>query len=525
MNRFINWVTAIMLMSIMFVMPGRAEAAGLQLVYDGASHNYTGSIYSLYVNGNAVHAALDPIIFNDHALVPVREVFEECGADVEYTGETRCVEIQYNKSYIRLYINDNCAYVNGKKTEIPDNVVPKLINKPGDVTKTMVPVRFISETVGMAVDFDGDNGSIYINADSDEAAVPVPTVKPTTVPTVKPTAAPTAKPTPVPVNIVDLQSKMLSDTSMQLTVICDGSVEGKYSYFDLKDPERVVIDFIGMGFAGGDENIKTNSNGIKAIRSGVTSERTRIVVDVEALENYTVSASGKNKVVLTVSVSGAGVEQPQKPTPTPTKKPAAPAATQTNSADSKKVVMIDAGHGGSDPGAIGTLDGKKINEKDLTLSISHKVKNILESKGYATSMTRTGDTLPSLAERPEQANEEGCALFVSIHINSAEAEEAHGTEVYWSQENQDKIQDKYKVTGTIFAKNILTGMLKYTSAADRGVKQANWAVTRRSDMPAILAEVGFISNEDELRKMCSDDYQNKVAQGIAEGIIKTLNAM
>ncbi|MCH5212716.1 MAG: N-acetylmuramoyl-L-alanine amidase [Oscillospiraceae bacterium] len=549
-------------MTAFFMLPNTAKAAGIQLFYDGANHLYTGSVYNLYVNGNAIHAAVEPIIFNDHAVVPVREVFEECGARVDYTVENQCVEIQYKSTYIRLYINDNCAYVNGKRTEIQDNVVPKLINKPGDVTKTMVPVRFIGETVGLGVDFDGDTGSIYITSDETEPTpvptpeptpvptpeptpvptpkptpepTPVPTPKPTLVPTQKPTAAPTAVPTEKPANIIKLDTAMLSDTSMKITVTCDADVEGKFSYFTLEDPERVVVDFANMGFTAKTDHISTNSKGIKSVRSGVTSERARIVVDVENLKSYSVKTAAPRVVVITIEAEG-NKSTPQTSSSDKTSsgssysdagKTAASYAsgiTKATAADAKKVIMLDAGHGGSDPGAMGKLDGKTINEKDLTLSITYKVKAILEANGYTTSMTRTGDTLPSLSERPEQANSEGCALFVSIHINSAEAEEANGTEVYWSQENVDKTKDA-KVNGKDFAQYVLNGMLKYMSSTNRGVRQANWAVTRRSDMPAILAEVGFISNEEELRKMCSDDYQNKTAKGIAEGIINMLKNM
>ena len=182
--------------------------------------------------------------------------------------------------------------------------------------------------------------------------------------------------------------------------------------------------------------------------------------------------------------------------------------------------MIDAGHGGSDPGALGTLDGKTIKEKDLNLSIAKKVQSILQSYGYKTAMTRKGDTLPSLTERPEMANDLDCALFVSIHINSATAVEASGTEVYYSEENNG---DEYGVTSQELAENVLDGMLKYMKSGDRGVRMANWAVTRRANMPAILLEVGFISNEDELRMMCTSSYQEKVAKGIAEGIINTIH--
>ena len=175
------------------------HAAGIQLQYDGADHLYTGNVYNLYVNGAEIRAAMEPIIFNNHALVPVREVFERVGATVAYTGETRCVEIQYRNTYMRLYINDNCAYINGRKTSIPDDVVPKLINKPGGLTKTMVPVRFISESAGMDVEFDGSSGSIYI---TEPDLPPMITEAPSEEPTPESAEEPVPEPevTPVPAN-------------------------------------------------------------------------------------------------------------------------------------------------------------------------------------------------------------------------------------------------------------------------------------------------------------------------------------
>lgn len=522
------------LFAVFFASAISAQASGIQICYDGATHLYTGSVYSLYVNGTQIKAAMEPIIFNDHALVPVREIFEELGAQVDYTTETRCVEIQYEKTYIRMYINDNCAYINGRPTAIPDGVVPKLINKPGGLTKTMVPVRFISETVGMTVDFDGSKGQISITSDDAEptpppAPTPVPTAAPTPTPTPAPTAAPT--PTPKPVSIVEIEKKLVSDTKLTVTAICDGSAKGKVSYVTLENPERVVIDFKGMEYVDGDVTYELDGQGIRSLRTGVDSERTRIVIDVENLKKYSVDFVENNIIEITVTVTGEVSDKnetdDEKTSPsdeeagkTAVDSEYAKGITPATSADKKKVIMLDAGHGGTDPGAIGKLDGKEIYEKDLTLTITYKVKAILEANGYKTSMTRTGDTLPSLSERPEQANEEDCALFVSVHINSAAATEAHGTETYYSDENND---DDYGITSEEFAENIQEGMLKYMNSYDRGVRMANWAVIRKSNMPAILLEVGFISNEDELRKMCDDDYQNKVATGIAEGIINTIH--
>lgn len=511
---------------------------GMEICYDGATHLYTGEIYKLYVNGDRIDSLMDPIIFNDRALVPVREIFEHCGADVAYTDSSKCIEVQYDTTYIRMYVNDNVAYVNGKMKGIPDDIVPKLISKPGQPAKTMVPVRFISETVGLNVDFYGDDGVISV---SDEGTgnnyVPEVTEQPV-YEEPEPTEEPTAEPTPEPVRplITSITNRMLSATSMKVTVKADRELEGSYSYFTLSDPERVVVDFADAQYEGSGGTISTNGDGIKSVRIGTTDERTRVVIDVENLISYDVKPVSDKTVEITIKVSGAPAVTP---TPQPSKSTNTSAATESaqnssygagivkaTAADKKKVIMLDAGHGGSDPGAIGTLNGRTVNEKDLTLSITYKVKAILEANGYVTSMTRTGDTLPSLAERPAQANEEGCALFISIHINSAEATEAHGTEVYWSQENVDATADDgLRADGKDFAQYVLDGMLKYTKSYNRGVRQANWAVTRRSQMPAVLAEVGFISNENELSNMVDDDYQNKVATGIAEGIINMLHAL
>lgn len=155
--------TAMLCMALLCFLPCRALA--MEIEYDGKCVDYTGSIYKLVVNNrNMDNLPLSPIIFNDRALVPVREIFETLGAVVGYNGETRCVEVEYDTKYVRMYINNNMAYVNGKKTAVPDNVVPKLIAQKGKGAKTMVPVRFISETIGLDVKFDYDSGTIFVES-------------------------------------------------------------------------------------------------------------------------------------------------------------------------------------------------------------------------------------------------------------------------------------------------------------------------------------------------------------------------
>ena len=166
------------------------------------------------------------------------------------------------------------------------------------------------------------------------------------------------------------------------------------------------------------------------------------------------------------------------------------------------------------------LIGKLLSNNMINLGIYKEVKEILENAGYTVSMTRTGDTLPSLVERPTQANAENAAVFVSIHINSVDnAPNANGTEVYYADSNNG---NAYGTTSEKLATNILNRMLYYMGSTNRGVKTAEHAVTKRCKMPAALTEVGFITNPTEVYNMTTDEYQYKAAQGIAEGIMITL---
>lgn len=158
-----NKIRAAFIVTVLFILSVSSVNA-MVLEYDGRLHEYDGSIYDLIVNNELLNPPLAPIIFNDRALVPVREIFEELGAEVDYNMDTRTVEISRADIDIIMTINDNVAYINGEPTVIPDGIAPKLISEFGGETKTMVPVRFISESIGLSVDFDFEHGAILIES-------------------------------------------------------------------------------------------------------------------------------------------------------------------------------------------------------------------------------------------------------------------------------------------------------------------------------------------------------------------------
>jgi N-acetylmuramoyl-L-alanine amidase len=169
-------------------------------------------------------------------------------------------------------------------------------------------------------------------------------------------------------------------------------------------------------------------------------------------------------------------------------------------------VIIDPGHGGKDPG---TLYGD-IFEKDITFVISQKVEKLLTKEGYTVLMTREGDSFINKYGRVEFANKQDTALYVSIHCNFLEYGKANGIEIYYGAKgNADKL----------LASEIHKEIIKETGAADRGKKPEDYVVIRDVKAPAVLVEVGYLSDEEERKKLGMDDYQDKLAVGITKGIL------
>lgn len=176
----------------------------------------------------------------------------------------------------------------------------------------------------------------------------------------------------------------------------------------------------------------------------------------------------------------------------------------------KNIVVLDAGHGGTDVGAV----GNGLYEKNLTLSIVEKLMALFEKdpdiKAYAT---RTSDVYPQFRERTDLADEVG-DIFISVHINSAgNATAANGTEVY----HYNGKSTASGLSSEILANKMQTKLLEHLGSVDRKVKTGDLFVIRETFVPAVLCEIGFISNPTEAAKMGSASYQQQVAQAIYDG--------
>lgn len=185
--------------------------------------------------------------------------------------------------------------------------------------------------------------------------------------------------------------------------------------------------------------------------------------------------------------------------------PAIPLFQNTKKKAGEKVIVIDAGHGGTDCGA--TRAG--IKESDITLNVALRLEAILKQKGYKVYMTRRSDQTVSLQERVDIAEGKDEDVFVSIHVNSSENTSPVGTETHYYHQYSYNLA---KCIQAELAKNV-------TESPNRGLIKSRFYVINHTTKPAVLVEIGFISNEKERMQLVSADRQQRTAKAIAEGVM------
>lgn len=170
-------------------------------------------------------------------------------------------------------------------------------------------------------------------------------------------------------------------------------------------------------------------------------------------------------------------------------------------------ILIDAGHGGSDPGTVGIYGSY---EKDLNLEIATKLERALADRGYRVVMTREKDSSLTSMARARMANDQVVDLVISIHCNAAEnKEEIEGLQVLYYPSEESR-----RVAGLL-----LENILKVAGMEDLGiVERRDLIVLNQSRMPAIIVETGFLSNRRESEKLNRGSYQRKIVKGIVKGV-------
>lgn len=384
------------------------------------------------------------------------------------------------------------------------------VNK-ADVLRIVVDV---TDTAGYAVDMEGDTLNLTVNADK---GAQVPHSK-----AVKSSLADSLK-------IVDKGSYTVVRVPLKQRLL-----EKSYKAFVLKKdpatgrPFRVVLD------------VTPRQASYSGSGAATTIVSNRPVVSNRPTKNN--SSIKKNTVIKTSTAADKKADKKKSSSKkkNDNKKNTAAAKTETtvnkpvNKSDTDKlavikgngrfstsggldgkIITLDAGHGGSDPGAIGS-DGTK--EKNITLPITKMLKEILEDKGAKVYMTRTTDVdvfgpnasdAEELQARVNVGEKYNSDMFVSLHINSSVNKNVGGFSTYYYPKTDNDLR---------LAQNIQNKLAANFGVDDLGVRQANFYVIKRISMPAVLVEMCFISNEKELTLMKGQWFQKKTARLIAEGI-------
>ncbi|WP_193193859.1 N-acetylmuramoyl-L-alanine amidase [Nostoc sp. MG11] len=199
----------------------------------------------------------------------------------------------------------------------------------------------------------------------------------------------------------------------------------------------------------------------------------------------------------------------QRPLPDPTDNPQPLSQPRPSVPKGKLLVVIDPGHGGKDSGAPG-LGG--LLEKDVVLPIGRRIAAVLEQNGVQAVLTRDADFFVELQGRVDIAERVNATLFVSVHANSVEGRpDVNGLEVY------------YYDSGYALAEVVRNSILQNIDALkDRGTRKARFYVLRKSSMPSILVETGYMSGREDNARLATPDYQNRMAESIARGILRYL---
>lgn len=468
-------------------------------VLPGLSHAEDGQA-SIYLNdkklGGSDSSKIE--IINKSVMIPIRMVAEEMGYTVGWEQKTGTVTIQQNGTVIKMVINDKNALV--------DNQSVVLDNAPVIKSKTtLVPLRFVGEQFGLHVSWDNQTKTASLKQITGSGGGSQP-------------PAGSGNAGQGEEGNIDQGLAQISGISFsenRLLVATSSTVTPRV--FTMSGPDRIVVDLPNTEFAanfGNDLNAQASGSiqvtdypMVSQIRYALFStdpSTVRIVMDMNETTGYRVTQEGTSLLIVDLN-HDTNLPDPVIPE---TPLPETPGmGTGNNTGAGKKIVVLDAGHGAHDGGAVVGITGKL--EKDFTLSLSLKIEALLQNNpNIEVIMTRDGDTYPELVERAKIANNANADIFISVHANSvAGSPSASGTETYYKKSEDKALAD-------IIHKH----MSKATGFKDRKVKSANLSVLRNTDMPAALLEVGFLSNKAEEATLFDEDFQDRVAQSIVDGI-------
>lgn len=409
-----------------------------------------------------------PYISGQRTMVPVRALMEATGATVDWNAAKKIVSIKSKEVSIKLTVDNTKAYINSKEVLLD---VPAQIKE----NRVYVPLRFVSENMNFSVEWNGSEKTVVL----------------------------------VSKNITKEENKFLkAEITSEEAVFTFLNNNISYTKLLLRSPDRLVVDIKECVNTLVAYNMPENSSvaSFRFSQYTINPNYVRLVLELKNSENYKIEVTGKKLKILFGEKASLTPE---------TEIPKNP--------DSLRIV-IDPGHGGSDPGACGYDDDGNLilKEKIPNLQVSLKLYELLKAAGFDVRMTRSTDVYVGLADRAQMANDVNADLFVSIHNNANDNNSVSGTMVMYAY---DTPKTGMTISGKQFAQTIQKHLVKALPGTnDYGaVKNSSLAVVKRTFMPAVIVESLFISNESDRNKLLDENILNDIAVAVYNGILEILN--
>jgi len=459
----------------------------------------------ILLDNQPIETVVPSVIENDRLFVSARNVVEALGGRITWFPALKLMTININSHTTRLVIDD-------PSLEIDERIIP-----------LEMPARILDNRVMISLEVIKIIAEVDIKWENQTKTLSINTIRP---------------------YLLEVRSYSHPDKTR---VVIDLSEKTEFRADKLINPDRIFIDIMGSiaKLKDSSKQIKIDDGVIKTVRTAqFNQEITRVVFDLYQEAKYELfNLVEPDRIVIDIFKSGEEAAISETLPAKPEEKPA-PGPEITG----KRVVIIDPGHGGKDPGAIGPTG---LKEKEVTLGIALYLEKLLKGVGIPTYLTRSKDEFVYLEDRTNFANQKDGFIFVSLHANSvlnhrpsakgietfvlsskyigASARDVADRENRASRAHPELDTDLAKIIADLeessniqrsfdFAKIVQEKLVKYLKLEDRGVKQAPFVVLKGVNMVAVIAEVAFVSNPKEEKLLKNNEFRQKSAQALFEAI-------
>lgn len=436
------------------------EKKGLMIEYGGNQYNYKGSIVNFFVDEVQMTTDMPGILIGGYTLAPVEEVLVNSGLGVDYGYDpgTKVLTLSANGNTIELTMGETNALLNGENTTLPTAAL-EVLYKENNQTYIMVPVEYVTQKLGFYYEYDGVTKAANINSS-------------------KPVEETSTEDLPNEIRI----SKGMNNLSNVIQM-------------DDYSNRQYILTVPGNQIAYYNSNLPMIEDPTRATYEALLDNEgnTQIILKTNIIRGFEVKESD-SEFIITVK---------------------APKDIYS------KIVFVDAGHGGTVNGALGTNYGNTLIEKDVTLSIVKKMKEVADrNSAIKVYYSRLEDVTVANSERAKMANEIGADIYISVHINASTDTTAKGSLIMYSSK-YDQIAESTLSSSKMayFLKSYLTNAV---GSDERAMLRGNIEVLNSSTMPAVLLEVAFLSNEEDAAILQDDARLTTIGEGIYQGIVDLL---